>query len=93
MLLSCVIVVVVRALNDILSNELIGQVLTKTMMGSHPKLYSYQNALPTLPVPKLSKTITRVSYSNVTEASSSVQLKHIQLIIIHVYCIEKLNSI
>jgi carnitine O-palmitoyltransferase 1 len=35
--------------------------LVKLLIGSKPKLFSYQNSLPYLPVPKLNDTMTRVS--------------------------------
>jgi hypothetical protein len=31
------------------------------MIGSHPRLYSYQSSLPYLPVPSIKNTITRVN--------------------------------
>ena len=34
--------------------------LIKVLIGSNPKLYSYQGSLPTLPVPSVKDTMTRV---------------------------------
>lgn len=36
-------------------------VLIKIMVGKNPKLYSYQNSLPYLPLPGLKDTVTRVN--------------------------------
>lgn len=48
-----------EARNSMSLKTKIWTILLKTMVGSSPRLFSYQNSLPTLPIPSLEDTITR----------------------------------